>query len=51
MTLEAAMEKSKEKVLLAFINDPLVSIGVEDAKELLSEMLAHTSEYLKDWEI
>lgn len=51
MTLEAAIEKSKEKVLLAFINDPLVSIGVEDAKELLNEMLVHTSEYLKDWEI
>ena len=51
MTLESAMEKSKDKAFLAFINDPLVSIGVEDASELLNEMLSHTSEYLKDWEI
>lgn len=49
MTLEAALEKDKEKAFLAFINDPLVSIGVEDARELLDEMLINTAEYLKGW--
>lgn len=49
MTLEAALEKDKEKAFLAFINDPLVSIGIEDARELLDEMLINTAEYLKGW--
>lgn len=49
MTLEAALEKDKEKAFLAFINDPLVMIGVEDARELLDEMLINTAEYLKGW--
>ena len=51
MTLEAAMEKDKEKAFLAFINDPLVSIGVEDASELLTEMLTNTASYLEGWGI
>lgn len=49
MTLEAALEKDKEKAFLAFTNDPLVMIGVEDARELLDEMLINTAEYLKGW--
>lgn len=51
MTLEAAMEKSRKKAFLAFINDPLVSIDVEDASELLNEMLSNTAPYLEGWEI
>lgn len=51
MTLEAAMEKSRRKAFLAFINDPLVSIDVEDAGELLNEMLSNTAFYLEGWEI
>ena len=51
MTLEAALEKNKEKAFLAFINDPLVSIGVEDARELLAEMLSNTASYLEGWVI
>lgn len=49
MTLEAALEKDKEKAFLTFTNDPLVMIGVEDARELLDEMLINTAEYLKGW--
>lgn len=49
MALEAALEKDKEKAFLAFTNDPLVMIGVEDARELLDEMLINTAEYLKGW--
>ncbi len=51
MTLEAALEKSSEKAFLAFINDPLVSISREDARELLHEMLRSTASYLEGWEI
>lgn len=43
--LQAALEHDKKKAFLAFVNDPLVSLGLEDAKELFEEMLKHTEKY------
>lgn len=48
MVLEAVKEKSKTKAFMAFANDPLISISLEDAEELFEEMLTNTRAYLPE---
>ena len=49
--LKAALEKDKRRAFSAFVNDPLVTIGIEDARKLFEAMLHNTREYLPGWDI
>ena len=49
--LRAAMNRDKEMAFRAFINDPLVTIDIADARKLFDEMLENTKKYLPDWDI
>ena len=40
-------ERDLEKIFTAFVGDPLVTCGMEDAKKLFKEMCENTKEYLK----
>lgn len=50
-TLQAALSKDKSLAFQAFVQDPLVQISPDDAKELLDKMLYQTKEYLQGWNI
>jgi alpha-galactosidase len=50
-TLKSGLKKDKKLALAAFVNDPLVTISVEDATKLLDEMLENTKEYLPGWDL
>ncbi|MGN7938364.1 family 4 glycosyl hydrolase [Virgibacillus sp. 6R] len=50
-TLQAALTKDKSLAFQAFVQDPLVQISPDDAKELLNKMLYQTREYLQGWNI
>ena len=50
-TLKAAFSRSRDLALHALIQDPLVTIDVDDAERLLDEMLRNTAEYLPDWDL
>ncbi len=50
-TLHAALKKDKSLAFQAFVQDPLVQISPDDAKELLDKMLYQTKEYLQGWNI
>lgn len=47
---EAIAKRDVEKIFMAFANDPLVTCGIEDARELFNQMCENTKEYLKDYE-
>jgi alpha-galactosidase/6-phospho-beta-glucosidase family protein len=49
--LEAALRKDSELAFGAFVNDPLVPIGLADARELFATMLENTREYLPGWKL
>lgn len=49
--LKAALTKDKEMAFRAFVNDPLVNIPLNQAKDLFDEMLKNTKEYLPGWEL
>lgn len=49
--LEAALNKDKELAFSAFVNDPLVDLDLEEARELFEKMLRNTKEYLPGWDI
>ncbi len=51
LILEAALEKDKKKAFVAFANDPLVNISLEDTEELFEEMLKNTANYLPGWKL
>jgi len=36
---------------MAFVNDPLVTISLDDARMLFDEMVQGTKKYLKDYNI
>lgn len=44
--VEAALTKDYDMAFRAFVNDPLVTIPLDDAKKLFAEMLENTKEYL-----
>jgi len=47
--LKAALNKDKKLAFAAFVNDPLVTIDLQDARKLFDEMLENTKEYLPGW--
>lgn len=49
--LKAALNKDKELAFKAFVNDPLVNIHIDAARELFEQMLKNTKEYLPGWDI
>ncbi len=49
--IKAALRKDKDLAFQAFVNDPLVTIGLKDAKALFHQMLQNTKEYLPGWNI
>jgi alpha-galactosidase/6-phospho-beta-glucosidase family protein len=50
-TLKAALRKDKELAFRAFANDPLMCLGIEDAKRLYRKMLSNTERYLPGWRL
>jgi alpha-galactosidase len=48
-TVEAAMERDLEKAYAAFRNDPLVTLGDEEARKLFDEMVNNTAVYLREY--
>lgn len=46
--LKASILNNKELAFHAFINDPLVTIGVEEAEKLFNRMIQNTRNYLPD---
>ncbi|WHE06920.1 alpha-glucosidase/alpha-galactosidase [Thermoanaerobacterium thermosaccharolyticum] len=49
--LKAALTKNFDLAFSAFVNDPLVTISLKDAKKLFKEMLENTKEYLNGWKL
>ena len=49
LIVEAAMERDLEKAFTAFVNDPLVTISMPDARKLFNEMVENTSAYLQEY--
>jgi alpha-galactosidase len=49
--LEAAITRNLKLAYNAFVNDPLVTIGLKESKALFDEMICNTKEYLKMYEI
>ncbi len=49
--IKAALNKDKELAFRAFVNDPLVTIDIDKARELFERMLKNTKEYLPGWDI
>lgn len=49
--LKAALQRDKELAFSAFVNDPLVMINLNDARQLFEQMLINTKEYLPGWKI
>lgn len=51
ITVDAGLERNLEKAFLAFIADPLVNIGIKQARELFDEMISNTKKYLEGFKI
>lgn len=49
MVVRAGLERDLEQAYVAFINDPLVTIGEEDARKLFDEMVDNTKAYLTEY--
>ena len=49
--LNAALAKDKELAFKAFINDPLVTLSPQKARELFNQMLINTKNYLPGWNL
>ena len=49
IVVEAALRRDVELAFTAFINDPLVTIGFDDARKLYFEMLENTKKYLTEY--
>lgn len=49
--LRAGIERDKKIAFKAFINDPLVTIDLKDARALFEEMLQNTKEYLPGYDV
>ncbi|GMA97358.1 alpha-glucosidase/alpha-galactosidase [Pelosinus sp. IPA-1] len=49
--LKASFNKDKELALSAFLNDPLVTIPVDDATQLFNKMIDNSREYLSEWKL
>lgn len=49
--VKGAIDRNLNRVYNAFVNDQLVSIDLDDAKELFDKMIDNTKGYLKDYKI
>ena len=49
IVVEAAIERDLEKAFNAFTCDPLVTIGLNDARKLFDEMVENTKKYLGEY--
>lgn len=49
--LEACLKRDKELAFRAFLNDPLVTVGLKDARELFDQMLFNIRLYLVGWNV
>lgn len=47
--LKAALNKDRELAFRAFVNDPLMTATLKDAKVLFDQMLRNTAKYLPGW--
>ena len=47
--VRAGLERDLEQAYIAFINDPLVTIGEDDARKLFDEMVDNTKAYLAEY--
>ena len=48
---QAIAERDLGALFYTFVNDPLVTCSMEDAKKLFNEMIENTKEYLKSYDI
>ena len=48
---EAIAERNLDKLFCVFVNDPLVTCSMEDAKKLFNEMIENTKKYLTSYNI
>ncbi len=48
---EAIANRDLDAVYAVFVNDPLVTCGMDDAKRLFDEMVENTKKYLPDWNL
>lgn len=48
---DAIARRDLNRIFMAFVNDPLVTCSMEDAKKLFAEMCAGTKEYLSMYEL
>ena len=46
LIVEAGLTRNLDMAFMAFVNDPLVTISIEDARALFNEMVENTSDYL-----
>ena len=49
LIVEAALKRDLSLAFVAFVNDPLVTISVSDAKMLFDEMIENTKGYLQEY--
>lgn len=49
--LQAALERDLDLAFQAFMNDPLVTICLEDGKKLFNELIENTKEYLPGYKL
>lgn len=49
LVAEAGAERNLEKAFTAFVNDPLVTLDLHDAKKLFDEMVDNTKKYLNEY--
>ncbi|WP_054027399.1 glucosidase [Bacillus sp. FJAT-28004] len=49
--LQAALKRDKNLAFHAFVADPLVTIGVNEAEELFEKMMKQTKSYLPGWNL
>lgn len=47
-TLQAVLNEDKELAFQAFVNDPLVTLAPQQARQLFEQMLSHTNDYLPE---
>ena len=48
---EAIRERDLDKIFACFINDPLVTCSIDEAKALFNEMVENTKKYLTSYNI
>ncbi|MBR1970804.1 MAG: alpha-glucosidase/alpha-galactosidase [Clostridia bacterium] len=51
MLSEAIAQRDVEKIFMVFANDPLVTCGIEKAREMFDEMCENTKEYLSSYNL